>query len=86
MPQSVLRQGGRSGNIKKSFQIRAISLRQSTETCSAMHLRTVAEIRPNRIGNATAAYATHHLTCLVLEKDQRPLLHVAGTEVQRGDE
>jgi diadenosine tetraphosphatase ApaH/serine/threonine PP2A family protein phosphatase len=38
----------------------------------------VPEIRPNRIGIDTAAYATGRLTCLVLEKDQRRFLHVGG--------
>jgi serine/threonine protein phosphatase 1 len=32
------------------------------------------EIRPNRIGIDTAAYATNRLTCLVLEKDQHCFL------------
>jgi serine/threonine protein phosphatase 1 len=32
------------------------------------------EIRPNRIGIDTAAYATGRLTCLVLEKDQQRFL------------
>jgi serine/threonine protein phosphatase 1 len=32
------------------------------------------EVRPNRIGIDTAAYATGRLTCLVLEKDQRRFL------------
>jgi serine/threonine protein phosphatase 1 len=33
-----------------------------------------AEIRPNRIGIDTAAYATGRLTCLVLEKDEQRFL------------
>jgi serine/threonine protein phosphatase 1 len=41
----------------------------------------VPEIRPNRIGIDTAAYATGRLTCLVLEKDQRRFLHVGGRDV-----
>jgi serine/threonine protein phosphatase 1 len=41
------------------------------------HTPAVApEIRPNRIGIDTAAYATGRLTCLVLEKDQRRFLPV----------
>jgi serine/threonine protein phosphatase 1 len=32
---------------------------------------TAPEVRPNRIGIDTAAYATNRLTCLVLEQDQR---------------
>jgi hypothetical protein len=36
------------------------------------------EIRRNRIGIDTAAYATGRLTCLVLENDQRRFLHVGG--------
>jgi serine/threonine protein phosphatase 1 len=32
------------------------------------------QVRPNRIGIDTAAYATGRLTCLVLEKDQRRFL------------
>src|SRR5262249_53780692 len=39
------------------------------------------EIRPNRIGIVTAAYATGCLTCLVLEKEQRRFLHVGGRDV-----
>jgi diadenosine tetraphosphatase ApaH/serine/threonine PP2A family protein phosphatase len=41
----------------------------------------VPEIRPNRIGIDTAAYATGRLTCLVLEKDQRRFLHVGGRDM-----
>jgi serine/threonine protein phosphatase 1 len=42
------------------------------------HTPSVApEIRPNRIGIDTAAFATGRLTCLVLEKDQRRFLDVA---------
>jgi serine/threonine protein phosphatase 1 len=42
------------------------------------HTPSVApEIRPNRIGIDTAAYATGRLTCLVLEKDQRRFLDAA---------
>jgi serine/threonine protein phosphatase 1 len=40
----------------------------------------VPEIRPNRIGIDTAAYATGRLTCLVLEKDQRRFLHVGSDD------
>ena len=40
------------------------------------------EIRPNRIGIDTGAYATNRLTCLVLEKDERRFLHVSDSEVQ----
>ena len=43
----------------------------------------VPEIRPNRIGIDTAAYATGRLTCLVLEKDQRRFLHVGGHDAER---
>ena len=47
----------------------------------------VPEIRRNRIGIDTAAYATGRLTCLVLENDQRRFLHVGGPDLQRdGDE
>jgi serine/threonine protein phosphatase 1 len=43
------------------------------------HTPAVApEIRPNRIGIDTAAYATGRLTCLVLEKDQQRFLPIAG--------
>jgi serine/threonine protein phosphatase 1 len=38
------------------------------------------EIRPNRIGVDTAAYATGRLTCLVLEKNQRRFLQVGSDE------
>ena len=51
------------------------------------HTPSVApEIRPNRIGIDTAAYATNRLTCLVLEKDQRRFLHVGDSDVQRGNQ
>ena len=41
------------------------------------HTPSVApEIRPNRIGIDTAAYATGRLTCLVLEKEQRRFMQV----------
>jgi serine/threonine protein phosphatase 1 len=36
------------------------------------------EIRPNRIGIDTAAYATGRLTCLVLENDQQRFLDFVG--------
>jgi serine/threonine protein phosphatase 1 len=39
----------------------------------------VPEVRPNRIGIDTAAYATGRLTCLVLEKDQRRFLRAGGS-------
>jgi diadenosine tetraphosphatase ApaH/serine/threonine PP2A family protein phosphatase len=45
---------------------------------------TTPEIRPNRIGIDTAAYATGRLTCLVLEKDQRRFLQVGNDGLQRG--
>ena len=39
------------------------------------HTPAVApELRPNRIGIDTAAFATGRLTCLVLEKDQQHFL------------
>jgi serine/threonine protein phosphatase 1 len=41
------------------------------------------EIRPNRIGIDTAAYATGRLTCLVLENDQRRFLQVGGHDAHR---
>jgi serine/threonine protein phosphatase 1 len=48
------------------------------------HTVSVApEIRPNRIGIDTAAYATNRLTCLVLEKDQRRFLQADGNDLQR---
>jgi diadenosine tetraphosphatase ApaH/serine/threonine PP2A family protein phosphatase len=48
------------------------------------HTPSVApEIRPNRIGIDTAAYATGRLTCLVLEKDERRFLHGGGHDGQR---
>ena len=47
------------------------------------HTPSVApEIRPNRIGIDTAAYATGRLTCLVLEEDERRFLS-AGQDVPR---
>ena len=42
------------------------------------------EIRRNRIGIDTAAYATGRLTCLVLEKEQQRFLHVVGYDGQPG--
>jgi serine/threonine protein phosphatase 1 len=46
------------------------------------HTPAVApEIRPNRIGIDTAAYATGRLTCLVLEKDQQRFLPMIGHDV-----
>jgi serine/threonine protein phosphatase 1 len=42
------------------------------------------EIRPNRIGIDTAAYATGRLTCLVLENDQQRFLPEVGHEGQQG--
>ena len=49
------------------------------------HTPSVApEIRPNRIGIDTAAYATGRLTCLILEKDQRRFLHVGNDDLYRG--
>jgi serine/threonine protein phosphatase 1 len=48
------------------------------------HTPAVApEIRPNRIGIDTAAYATSRLTCLILEKDERRFLPLVGYDVQR---
>jgi serine/threonine protein phosphatase 1 len=44
------------------------------------------EIRPNRIGIDTAAYATGRLTCLVLDKDQQRVLPAIGYDVQRDGE
>jgi serine/threonine protein phosphatase 1 len=41
------------------------------------------EIRSNRIGIDTAAYATGRLTCLVLEKDERHFLQVDHSDVQQ---
>jgi serine/threonine protein phosphatase 1 len=43
----------------------------------------VPEIRRNRIGIDTAAYATGRLTCLVLENDQIRFLHVGDPDLQR---
>jgi serine/threonine protein phosphatase 1 len=48
------------------------------------HTPAVApEIRPNRIGIDTAAYATGRLTCLVLEKDQQCFLPGVGNDAQQ---
>jgi diadenosine tetraphosphatase ApaH/serine/threonine PP2A family protein phosphatase len=47
------------------------------------HTPSVApEIRPNRIGIDTAAYATNRLACLVLEKDERRFLYAGDSDVQ----
>lgn len=47
------------------------------------HTPSIApEIRGNRIGIDTAAYATNRLTCLVLEKDERRFLDVGGSDPQ----
>jgi len=44
------------------------------------HTPSVApEVRSNRIGIDTAAYATNRLTCLVLEKDECRFLFAGGT-------
>jgi serine/threonine protein phosphatase 1 len=49
------------------------------------HTPSVApEVRPNRIGIDTAAYATNRLTCLVLEQDQRRFLQ-AGLREQNSE-
>jgi serine/threonine protein phosphatase 1 len=51
------------------------------------HTPAVApEVRPNRIGIDTGAYATGRLTCLILEKDQQRFLPVVGYDVQRETE
>ena len=48
------------------------------------HTPTMApEIRPNRIGIDTAAYATGRLTCLILEKDEQHFLPLGGHDVQQ---
>jgi serine/threonine protein phosphatase 1 len=48
------------------------------------HTPAVApEIRANRIGIDTGAYATGRLTCLVLKNDQQCFLPVVGHDVQR---
>jgi len=48
------------------------------------HTPAVApEIRPNRIGIDTAAYATGRLTCLILEKDEQHFLHLGDHNVQQ---
>jgi serine/threonine protein phosphatase 1 len=48
------------------------------------HTPAVApEIRPNRIGIDTAAYATGRLTCLILEKDEQHFLPLGGHDVQQ---
>jgi serine/threonine protein phosphatase 1 len=47
------------------------------------HTPAVApEIRANRIGIDTAAYATGHLTCLVLEKNEQHFLQVVHSDAQ----
>jgi len=43
------------------------------------------EVRSNRIGIDTAAYATGLLTCLILERDQRHFLPMIGYDAQRVD-
>ena len=49
------------------------------------HTPSVApEIRPNRIGIDTAAYATGRLTCLILEKDQQRFLRAGNEDVYHG--
>jgi len=48
------------------------------------HTPSVApEIRPNRIGIDTGAYATGRLTCLVLEKDEQRFLDANGDGFQQ---
>jgi serine/threonine protein phosphatase 1 len=47
------------------------------------HTPAVApEIRPNRIGIDTGAYATGRLTCLILEKDQQRFLPAVDVDGQ----
>ena len=46
------------------------------------HLRLRPEIRPNRIGIDTAAYATGCLTCLVLENDDKRFLQVRENDAR----
>jgi serine/threonine protein phosphatase 1 len=41
------------------------------------------EVRHNRIGIDTAAYATGRLTCLILERDQQRFLPMVGSDGQR---
>jgi serine/threonine protein phosphatase 1 len=49
------------------------------------HTPSVApEVRPNRIGIDTAAYATGRLTCLLLEKDQQRFLPEVDYDAERG--
>jgi serine/threonine protein phosphatase 1 len=51
------------------------------------HTPAVApEIRPNRIGIDTAAYATGRLTCLILEKDEQRFLPGVDYDPQRDGE
>src|SRR5262249_46548817 len=40
------------------------------------------EVRPNRIGIDTGAYATNRLTCLALEKDERHFLYASNSDAQ----
>jgi serine/threonine protein phosphatase 1 len=50
------------------------------------HTPTVApEIRPNRIGIDTAAYATGRLTCLILEGDEQRFLPAQREVENKGD-
>ena len=51
------------------------------------HTPSVApEIRSNRIGIDTAAYATNRLTCLVLEKDERRFLYAGDSDAREKDQ
>ena len=48
------------------------------------HTPAVApEIRPNRIGIDTAAYATGRLSCLILEKDEQHFLPMVDYDGQQ---
>jgi len=72
-----------------------LSIREPFLSSAAEHGKVVVhghtpgiapEIRSNRIGIDTAAYATGRLTCLILEKDEQRFLPVAGNDVQRDGE
>jgi len=66
-----------------------LNIRQTFLSSAAEHGKLIVhghtpstdpEIRPNRIGIDTAAYATNRLTCLVLEQDQRRFMQAGAAQ------
>ena len=73
--------------LDRQFRDDLLTIREPFLSSEAEHGKLVVhghtpavtpEIRPNRMGIDTAAYATGRLTCLVLEKDERHFLSAAN--------